>query len=145
MAVVVDLDVLPGLVARVAAELVIVGPHGARVVVVAPEDCARITTPLRERLSGLKGKYKSEPKRKLEPRRMNILRVLEFGHRRRRGRNGASLKISPECRLFSSFFPPWTTNDASAAGMGGRASEEEGANGYLGRLKRRPLARPSTG
>ena len=46
VAVVVDLDVLPGLVARVAAELVIVGPHRAGVVVVAPEDCARITTPL---------------------------------------------------------------------------------------------------
>ena len=35
VAVVVDLDVLPGLVARVAAELVVIGPHSARVVVVA--------------------------------------------------------------------------------------------------------------
>ena len=37
VAVVVDLDVLPGLVARVAAELVEIGPHIARVVVVASE------------------------------------------------------------------------------------------------------------
>ena len=39
MAVVVDLDVLPGLVARVAAELVVIGPNIARVVVVASDEC----------------------------------------------------------------------------------------------------------
>ena len=37
VAEVVDLDVLPGLVAGVAAELVVIGPHRARVVVVASD------------------------------------------------------------------------------------------------------------
>ena len=38
VAEVVDLDVLPGLVAGVAAELVVIGPHRARIVVVASDD-----------------------------------------------------------------------------------------------------------
>ena len=37
VAEVVDLDVLPGLVARVAAKLVVIGPHIAGIVVVASE------------------------------------------------------------------------------------------------------------
>ena len=42
VAEVVDLDVLPGLVAGVAAELVVIGPHRARVVVVASDDEGRL-------------------------------------------------------------------------------------------------------
>ena len=42
VAEVVDLDVLPGLVAGVAAELVVIGPHRTRVVVVASDDEGRV-------------------------------------------------------------------------------------------------------